>query len=304
MTITDWRINLTTGRSVYFPQALEVETGQHPVAAALAAFLQDAEAGRTGQPIEQFAAVIAGMRYRGQRLAPGLYSLRVVPAEIIETPALGHRPAIVEALLDGRHNAGGLILIAGPAGSGKSTTAASVLRSRLRRHGGYCLTIEDPVEYVLEGFHGRGYCIQIEAESTSDYQAHILRAKRGFPARTLGLLYLSEIRDAFTAQAAAQMAVAGCLVISTIHSFNLISAIQNYLELMGAENSAIARYTVASCLKLVVCQRWDARGQLVSDMLPINETAMGAIKNGVLHSLKDVIAGVEAGMRSPHRTSD
>jgi len=304
MTITDWRINLSTGKSVHFPQVLEVETRDHPVAAAIATFLQDSEARHQGRPLDQFAAHIGDTRYRGQRLSPTVYSLRVVPGEIIETQALGHRPAIVEALLDGRHNAGGLILIAGAAGSGKSTTAASVVRSRLRRHGGYCLTIEDPVEYVLEGFHGRGDCIQIEAESTSDYQTQILRAKRGFPARTLGLFYLGEIRDALTAQAAAQMAVAGCLVISTIHSFNIISAIQNYLELMGAENSAIARYTVASCLKLVVCQRWDARGQLISDMLPINGTAMGAIKNGVLHSLKDVIAGVEAGMRSASRVND
>ena len=82
------------------------------------------------------------------------------------------------------------------------------------------------------------------------------------------------------------MAVAGCLVISTIHFFNIISAVQNYLELMDAENSAIARYTVASCLKLVVCQRWDGKGQLISEMLPINDTAMGAIKNGTLYSLK------------------
>lgn len=296
--ITDWRINLITGKSVFFPGAVEVETAEHPIASRLREYLIEVTTRVPDAPQDQFAATIEQTRYRFQRLAPGLYSLRVIPSDIIEVDNLGHRPPIIRALLDARYSKGGMILISGAAGSGKSTTAASIVRERLRRHGGYCLTIEDPVEYLLEGFHGPGYCIQLEAEDTKDYQTQIVRAKRGFPAKTPGLLYLGEIRDLFTAQASAQMAVAGCLVISTIHSFNIVSAVQNYLELMGAENSAIARYTVASCLKLVICQSWDDNGKIFSEMLPINDMAIGAIKNGVLHTLKDAIAGVEASMKS------
>jgi Tfp pilus assembly pilus retraction ATPase PilT len=297
-TITDWRINLETGKSVYFPGVVEVETSEHPVAAGLRDFLLDEIARTFENPLDQFSARIQQVFYRFQRLTPTLYSLRVVPSQIPEIQALGHRSAISRALLDENYNRGGLILISGAAGSGKSTTAASVVRERLRRYGGYCLTIEDPIEYHLEGFHGAGFCNQIEAADTKDYLAQVMRAKRAFPARILGMLYMGEIRDQFTADAAAQMAVAGFLVISTIHSFNLISAIQNYLELMDVENSNIARYTAASCLKLIVCQRWLRGERLVSDMLPINDAAMAAIKNGALHTLKDAIANVEAKMRS------
>jgi Tfp pilus assembly pilus retraction ATPase PilT len=275
-TITDWRINLETGKSVYFPGAIEVETSEHPVAAGIRDFLLEEIARTFENPMDQFSARIQQVFYRFQRLTPSLYSLRVVPSQIPEIQTLGHRSSITRALLDENYNRGGLVLISGAAGSGKSTTAASVVRERLRRYGGYCLTIEDPIEYYLEGFHGAGFCNQIEASDTKDYQAQVMRAKRAFPAKTLGMLYMGEIRD----------------------SFNLISAIQNYLELMDVENSNIARYTAASCLKLIVCQRWLRGERMVSDMLPINDAAMAAIKNGALHTLKDAIANVEAKIRS------
>lgn len=297
MTITDWRVDLASGRAVYFPGCIEVDISEHPVAKQLHDFLSELSHSASASEIDQFSATVGMTRYRFQRLKPSLYSLRVVPSEIPEIQDLGHRGSVVKALLDPVYNAGGLILISGAAGSGKSTTTASVIRERLRRFGGYCLTIEDPIEYHLDGFHGTGYCNQIEADSTEDYMSQIKRAKRGFPARTPGLLYLGEIRDHYTAEAAAQMAVAGFLVISTIHSFNIVSAIQNYLELMDAENSSIARYTTASCLKLVIHQRWNQRGQINSDMLPISDQAAGAIKNGALHTLKDAIAAVESNIR-------
>lgn len=289
MEVNDWRVDLKNKFYFAFPEGKRVEPSENEELESLVSWMNGRQ-----ELLEQFSAMVNNKKYRFQHLQESVYAIRVIPSEILDANALGHRPGIVTEMLSRDHCSGGIILISGPMGSGKSTTASSVFRERLRRFGGYGLTIEDPIEYHLAGEQGPGYCNQIEAVGTEDYQRQIVKAKRAFPTKAPGILYLGEIRDSYTAQAAAQMAVSGVLVISTIHSFNLISAIQNYMDLMDAENSAIARYTLASSLKLVVCQHWGKQGGGIrSEMLPSSATFIGAIKNGMLDQLKNEINQVE-----------
>lgn len=102
-----------------------------------------------------------------------------------------------------------MALITGPTGSGKSTTLYATLR-RLNRESGNILTIEDPVEYTLEGVNQ----VQLKEEIGLTFGA----ALRTFLRQDPDIIMLGEIRDADTAAMAIRSSLTGHLVFSTIHT--------------------------------------------------------------------------------------
>lgn len=134
----------------------------------------------------------------------------------------------------------GLMLACGPTGSGKTTTLYSCLREvdvDLRN----VVTIEDPVEYHLEG------CAQIPIDKKADHTfAQVLR---GVLRQDPDVIYVGEIRDEETAQVAMQAAMTGHLVYSTVHAKDSIGAIFRLLDLK------VEAPLVANSLTLVLAQR-------------------------------------------------
>jgi general secretion pathway protein E/type IV pilus assembly protein PilB len=134
----------------------------------------------------------------------------------------------------------GIILISGPTGSGKTTTLYATLRE-INREDVNVMTIEDPVEYTLEGINqvpvresiGMGYAV----------------ALRTFLRQDPDVIMLGEIRDGETAQMAIRAALTGHLVFSTIHTNSAWGTITRLLD-MG-----IPPYLVANTLNLSVAQR-------------------------------------------------
>ncbi|MGD2081745.1 MAG: PilT/PilU family type 4a pilus ATPase [Chromatiales bacterium] len=109
----------------------------------------------------------------------------------------------------------GLILVVGPAGSGKSTTLAAMIEHRSRNRSGHILTIEDPVEY-LHGHH-RSVISQREVGfDTLSYPAALRRAMRQAP----DVILIGEIRDRETMEQAISYANTGHLCLSTLHATN------------------------------------------------------------------------------------
>jgi type IV pilus assembly protein PilB len=149
----------------------------------------------------------------------------------------GHSLSVIRRLL---HEPYGIILISGPTGSGKSTTLYSML-SEVDRAGKNVLSLEDPVEYNIEGISQS----QIRPEIGYTF-AHGLRAAlRQDP----DIIMVGEIRDKETAQLAIQAALTGHLVLSTIHTNNSIGVIPRLID-MG-----IDPYLIAPTLKLAIAQR-------------------------------------------------
>ena len=103
----------------------------------------------------------------------------------------------------------GLILICGPTGSGKSTTLYATLR-RLNRETSNILTIEDPVEYTLEGVN--------QVQLKEDIGLTFAEALRTFLRQDPDIIMLGEIRDSETASMAIRSSLTGHLVFSTIHT--------------------------------------------------------------------------------------
>ena len=147
---------------------------------------------------------------------------------------------------------GGLVLVAGPTGSGKSTTVASLLDARRDGVGGKFVTIEDPVEFVHSDDE-RTLFIQRElGTSVSDYAEGLEEALQMNP----DVIAVQEIRERAAAETALSAALSGHLVIASMHAFTAPTVPQRCLSVIdpGLEDHG-ARDSLAACLEAIVFQR-------------------------------------------------
>lgn len=134
----------------------------------------------------------------------------------------------------------GIILISGPTGSGKSTTLYAML-SEVDRTGRNVVSLEDPVEYSIEGVSQS----QIRPEIGYTFANGLRSVLRQDP----DVIMVGEIRDKETAQLAIQAALTGHLVLSTIHTNNAAGVIPRLID-MGVDP-----YLIAPTLQLAIAQR-------------------------------------------------
>ncbi len=154
--------------------------------------------------------------------------------------SLGVDPEVLGAYRQALKRPNGIILVTGPTGSGKTTTLYASL-IELNTPDRKLLTVEDPIEYQLEGVNQ----VQTKAQIGLSF-AHILRSMlRHDP----DVIMIGEIRDLETAQIAIQAALTGHLVLSTLHTNNAASTLTRLLD-MGVED-----YLLPSTLNAIVAQR-------------------------------------------------
>lgn len=201
-----------------------------------------------------FAFDLGEMRFRGQRMRPGRYALRRARAKVDPLRGLGLGAGCEQVLLDPEFRSGGLVLICGEHGAGKSTTARSAIVERLKTYGGYCQTVEAPIEVDFEGFHGDGYLEQIDATNTG-YAYEVETAMRKFPAATRSMFYFGEVLGEDAAAELARLVPRGNLVFTTIHAKSPEDGIRMLVALAERGGETYARELIASGLKAVVHQR-------------------------------------------------
>lgn len=134
----------------------------------------------------------------------------------------------------------GIILISGPTGSGKTTTLYATLKL-LNKSKSNILTIEDPIEYTLDGVN--------QVQLKDDIGLTYAEALRTFLRQDPDVIMLGEIRDAETAQMAIRAALTGHLVLSTIHTNSAWGTISRLID-MG-----VPSYLLANTINLSVAQR-------------------------------------------------
>ncbi|SEF81542.1 type IV pilus assembly protein PilB [Caloramator fervidus] len=134
----------------------------------------------------------------------------------------------------------GVILITGPTGSGKSTTLYSIL-TMLNKESLNILTIEDPVEYIIEGINQINVNYKVDLNFSNGLRA-ILR-------QDPDVIMIGEIRDKETAEIAIRAGVTGHLVLSTFHTNDCFSTITRLLD-MGIEP-----FLIGASLNLIISQR-------------------------------------------------
>jgi type IV pilus assembly protein PilB len=177
---------------------------------------------------------------------PTIYGEKIVlrildaSAASLELSKLGFEPELLEEFKTVVSQPHGIIIVTGPTGSGKSTTLYSVL-NYLRDPTKNITTVEDPVEYRLEGINQ----IQVKPEIELDFAICLRAILRQDP----DIILIGEIRDKETVEIAIKASLTGHLVLSTFHTNDAPSAISR-LVYMGIEP-----YLLASSLNLIVAQR-------------------------------------------------
>jgi general secretion pathway protein E len=153
---------------------------------------------------------------------------------------LGIEKGLIGQILHVLDNPHGIILVTGPTGSGKTTTLYAALK-HLNRPDRKIITVEDPVEYNIDGVNQ----IQVKA----DIGLTFANALRSIVRQDPDIIMIGEMRDQETAKIAVQSALTGHLVLSTIHTNDAVSSITRLLD-MGVEN-----YLIASTVNAIMAQR-------------------------------------------------
>ena len=187
----------------------------------------------------------------GDKLSIRLFD---IPAEPHHLHELGLYSAGLERINDWLDNVSGMLLVAGPTGSGKTTTLYALLH-KLRLHERNIMTIEDPVEYQVDGINH----IQVDLAHGLSFAEGVKAMLRLDP----DYLMVGEIRDPESAKAALTAASSGHALISTLHARDavaVIEALRNY-GLNSHEVSANLMLVVAQRLVRKLCPHCRAEGQ-------------------------------------------
>ena len=192
----------------------------------------------------------------------------------------------------------GLVLVTGPAGSGKSTTLACIIDRLNHERTGHIITMEDPIEYV----HRHHSCIVTQREIPTDVATYS-EALRSALRESPDVILLGEMRDAETIATAMTAAEMAQLLFSTLHTTSAANTIDRIVDTFPAVQQRQVRAQLSLVLQAIVCQ------QLVpavdGTMVPAFEIMMTtpAIRNLIreekVHQIDSVIAsGGSVGMRT------
>lgn len=261
--ISDWYLPESGYKKGFiYPGPVPIE--EHPRLFDMAnALLQQARE-RT-KDYDEFVIRYGTRTYRGHRIETiegSVYALRRLPDVIPELASLGIDDNVRSLLLHPWLRRGGLVLVCGETGQGKSTTCAATVKERMIRHGSFCLTVEDPPEMPLHGVHGKGRCLQTEVKSGNFAEA-MKGAMRCYPTVRGSMLYVGETRDPETAVEVLRVATNGHLVLTTLHAEGLIEAIKRFGGMAGANMpESEVRSIFATSFRMAIHQQLeDARAQ-------------------------------------------
>jgi twitching motility protein PilT len=213
-------------------------------------------------------------------LAGGVPTLaaRILPAAIPTLSALG----VPNELHDLTALVNGLVLLTGPAGSGKSTSAAALCQALIRERSVMLLTLEDPIEYCFDVSGTRSIVRQRQVGlDVTDFASGLRDALREDP----DVLFVGEMRDAESISLALTAAETGHLVFATLHSRGTASAIDRIIDAYPAQRQQQLRVQLSESLRAVVAQRLlpHARGTgrvLAVEVLRRNAAVANLIREG------------------------
>lgn len=163
---------------------------------------------------------------------------------VFEFSALGIDEGVLQPYLQMLERPNGILLVTGPTGSGKTTTLYAAME-KIDRASRNVMTIEDPVEYHLEGIAQ----VQVNVKRGVTFAAGLRSLLRQDP----DVILVGEVRDAETAQLAVQASLTGHLVLATLHTNDAPSAISRLQDI------GIEPYLIASSLLAVLAQRLTRR---------------------------------------------
>jgi len=215
---------------------------------------------------------------------------RIIPTKIKSLEELGV-PTVIKTFGEMR---GGLVLVTGPTGSGKSTTLAALIdyiNSNFERH---IVTIEEPIEFVHR--NKRSIITQREVpDHTPDFPIGLKAALR----EDADIVLVGEMRDLETISLALTAAETGLLVFGTLHTNNSRKTVDRLIDVFPSDQQSQVRTMLSASLRGVVAQlllkRSDTAGRVaVNEILVCNNAVSAIIREGATQKLQDVIVGGRA----------
>jgi type II secretory ATPase GspE/PulE/Tfp pilus assembly ATPase PilB-like protein len=161
-------------------------------------------------------------------------------ATVLSLDGLGMNPDELERIHTLLASREGIILVTGPTGSGKTTTLYSMLRA-IQARGVNIVTVEDPVEYRLQGI----VQVQVNEKAGLTFPSALRSILRQDP----DVILVGEVRDKETAMIAVQASLTGHMVLTTLHTIDAASSVTRLMDI------GIESYKIAAAIKGVVAQR-------------------------------------------------
>lgn len=240
-----------------------------------------------------FTCTIEGVRLRAQHVREQTYHLRVI-GELLSLEALGMPSALKEYLMSSQLDSGGLVVICGGYGSGKTTTVNAVIKARVENNGGYAMVLGAPIEYTFQGLHGTqerpGYVEQLDV-SGKDLSEEVRAAMRNFPSGATSILAFPEVLGAAGVGEMLRAANRGNLVLADMHAKNIEGAITLLASMAALDGEPYGRELLGNALQAVVLQHSSLKGRTGAQ-------GSGQLQVGMKHKVID--STLRAGIANIH----
>jgi twitching motility protein PilT len=241
---------------------------------------------RTGD--DDFSFAIPGVsRFRVSTFKQrGSYSavIRVIAFTLPQPSELGIPDAVMK-LADSRN---GMVLVTGPAGSGKSTTLACIIDRINHRREAHIITLEDPLEYL----HRHDRSIVSQREICTDTESY-LTALRAALRQSPDVILLGEMRDYETINTAVTAAETGHLIFSSLHTIGAANTIDRIIDAFPASQQHQISIQLASVLQAVVSQKLipSVSGEVIPvfEIMVLTPAIRNLIREGKVHQIDGII---------------
>jgi twitching motility protein PilT len=212
---------------------------------------------------------------------------RIIPTKIKTLEDL-KVPEIIKTF---GHMRGGIVLVTGPTGSGKSTTLAALIDYINTNFSRHIVTIEEPIEFVHR--NKKSIITQREVpEHANSFPTGLKAALR----EDADIVLVGEMRDLETIALALTAAETGLLVFGTLHTNNARKTVDRMIDVFPSDQQSQVRTMLAASLRGVIAQilmkRQDGSGRVaVNEILMVNGAVSAIIREGATQKLQDAIVG-------------
>ncbi|MDR1159521.1 MAG: PilT/PilU family type 4a pilus ATPase [Syntrophomonadaceae bacterium] len=210
--------------------------------------------------------------------------IRVVQLQLANIKDLG----IPDVVIDLYKRTQGLILVTGPAGSGKSTTLASLINLINNKRSSHIITLEDPIEYL----HSHRLSIVNQREVGSD-TASYAKALRATLRQAPDVILVGEMRDLETMSVALTAAETGHLILSSLHTVGAAKTIDRIIDIFPSKQQQQIRIQLSTVLKAVISQQLlpsPVKGMVAAFEVMISNSAIrNLIREGKTYQIDNII---------------
>ena len=211
-------------------------------------------------------------------------AFRFIPLEVPTFEQL-HLPANLETICALKQ---GLIIVAGPASHGKSTTIASLLEKINTTRSEHIITIEDPIEYI---FSSKKSLIEQREMFLDSHSWEV--ALKSILRQDPNIVFIGEMRDTDTMRSALQIAETGHLVFTTLHTNSASQTVDRIISSFPAEKQGEVRNQLGSVMDIVISERLLPSASLgvvpAFEIMVNNDAISNLIREGKPHMIDNVI---------------